>query len=131
MAVIDAADGIKIGPNSQGIPVVNFGEFASDALVIGTLAAGEVKTVTVSGIPDIFMGATVLARPGNPQSEIYNFDKLVVKYAWIDFTYNQVNIMVKNDTNAEVTYGEDYWTISYWNTNNISVYDPETTQVIP
>lgn len=124
-------DGIKIGPNSQTLPILSFGEYISDPLVIGTLAAGEVKTVTISDIPDLFMGATCFARPMNPQASVHNFDKLCVKYAWIDFVYREVNIMVKNDTASEVAYGEDNWCITYLNTNNLSVYDPETTEVLP
>lgn len=132
MSVINAADGIKIGPNNQTLPIASFGEYSTnDSVVIGTLAAGEVKIVTVSDIPDLFMGATCLARPMNPGQSMYNFDKLSVKYAWIDSEYRQVNIMVKNDSEAEVEYGEDQWVISYWNTNNLSPYDPETTELLP
>ncbi len=39
--------------------------------------------------------------------------------------------MVKNDTSEEVEYQDDNWVISYWNTNDLSSYDPQTTELLP
>lgn len=114
--------GVQIGPVGATLPIYNFDEWVTDPVVIGELAPGEVKTIQVTGISTIFPGATVLARPLNPQYSLYNFDKLTVKYAWIDFEPNTVNIMVKNDSEDTVTFGEDGWVVTYWNTNDISVY---------
>ncbi len=120
MSLLNAPDGIVIGPDDGRLPIFDFDEWVVTSGTerdIGTLAAGEQKLLVFNDIPTVRAGARVLAAPLNGGSTSFNFDKLLVKAAWVTDA-NQISVLVKNDSSSEVTYGVDEWSLMYFNTSN-------------
>lgn len=119
MSLLLAPDGIQIGPDDR-LPIFDFDEWiVTDGTEreIGTLTAGEQKTLVFNNISTVRAGARVFAQPLNFGSPDFHFDKLLIKGAWVSDA-NQISVLVKNDSSASVTYGVDEWSLMYFNTSN-------------
>lgn len=117
-SIINAPDGILIGAqngNSDRIPLFEFNEFVSDeTVVLGEMAAGEIRTLTFNDVPFIRLGETCMARPQNPGS----YETLEIRHVWASGA-NQMKAIIKNDSASPVTYSlNEQWILTYWNTSN-------------
>lgn len=121
MAVENFPDGIMVGPDNGRLPLIDFDEWiVTDGLerIIGTLAAGEQKVMVFNGIETVRAGARILAQPLNlGRTSVDGMDCLIIKAAWVS-DEQQISVLVKNDSNAEVVYGVDEWSFMYFNTSN-------------
>lgn len=119
-------DGIKVGPDSTGndrLPLFEFDEWLANDVVVGTLAAGEIKDVEISGVLNIRAGQTVLrARPASTSTEpINDYQYLLTIDAWVKPTIEVVDtivVRVKNIHSEEIDFITDAWLITHLNTAN-------------
>lgn len=124
MAVTLAPDGIKIGPDVGGndrLPIFEFDEWlTSEGVEVGTLAAGEIKEIEISGVANIRPGQTILrARPADPSITTSNFQHLLTLDAWAKpLTSDVIVVRVKNIHSASITVTTDQWLITHLNTSN-------------
>lgn len=118
MAAVHCPDGIKIGPDTEQsseddrLPIYDFDEWAV-SIPEFVLAAGAQTWLVVENLSTLRSGSKIMAQPTNPH--VGNMDKLVVKHVRVSQD-GEASILVKNDSDAEVTYAEDQWIISFWNT---------------
>lgn len=115
-AVVGAPDGILIGADVNGrLAILDFDEYSVTTEEIGTMSAGEVKTLTFEGMDNLRMGTTLVVAPANP--ELYNQDNLLILHSYVS-SNGTVKIMVKNLSSTSKTFGTDQWTVGGWNTVN-------------
>ncbi len=118
MSVQHAPNGIKIGPDLEmsseddRLPIYDFDEWAINVPTF-TLDGGEVTIITVTGLVTARPGSQVVAQPQNFHEPLHNLDKLQVKFARV-VNAGEVEIMVKNESSSQVTFGEDQWLITFW-----------------
>lgn len=126
MSVQDFPDGIRIGPttntpSTDRLPLFEFDEWLTlDGVEVGTMAAGEIKEIEVSGIPNMRDGQTILrARPAPIMVTTSNFQHLMTLDAWVKPLYpDTLVIRVKNIHSEEITVSTDQWLITHLNTAN-------------
>ncbi len=118
--LMTAPDGILIGAQNSTndrLPIFEFNEFVSNESVgLGEMAAGEIRTLTFSGVPFIRTGETCFARPQNPEF----YENLQIRHVWPS-DLNEIKAIIKNDSASAVTYTmTEAWILSYWNTSSPS-----------
>lgn len=118
MAVQHFPDGVKIGPDLEQtseddrLPIYDFDEWAV-SIPEFTLSAGAQEWLVVQGLTTLRSGSKIMAAPTNPH--VGNMDKLLIKHVRVS-AEGEASILVKNDSNSQVTYDQDQWIISFWNT---------------
>lgn len=121
MSVVNAPDGILIGddpnnPNDDKLPMLSFDEWTCESNV-GQMTAGEVKTITLTGMPTFTGGDTLVVRPLNPQ--LYNQIHLLITHPKaMGQGSGEVQVVVRNLSSSTLDFGNDIWVVGGWRTNN-------------
>ncbi len=112
MAVTEFPDGIKIGPDS--LPVYMMDEWVTNETVeLGEMAANEIRTLVFESVETVRAGAKVFCAPMTPAL----FQTLQVRAAYVSGE-QEVSVIVKNDSDVAVTYTlNESFLLSYWNTS--------------
>lgn len=116
MSVTEAPDGIRIGTtDGDRLPMREFDEYPFEHN-LGTMTAGEVRTLNFGNVPTFRGGHTLKATLMNPASN--NGSKLLIMHAWIDtgVSPSVIKVMVKNLDSSSVNFGNDQITVSGWTT---------------
>jgi hypothetical protein len=119
MALIEAPDGIRIGPNDPNdpnddrLPILDFDEWTPNS-GCGVLAAGEIKTLTFENLYTFNPGQSVMVRPLNPDQ--FNQPNLLISHAWAP-DHGVIKVIVKNMSDEELDFGSDQWAIGGWRTS--------------
>lgn len=113
MSIIEAPEGIRIGPDDQQdendtrLPLLDFDEW-NPMSEVGVMAAGEIKVLTFTGMPTLKMGATIIVRPLNPEE--FNQIYLMISHCYVSVD-GTVKVIVKNISNEELDFGSDQWNV--------------------
>lgn len=126
MAVQNFPDGITIGPitnnpSTDRLPIFEFDEWLTpDGVEVGTLAAGEIKEIEITGVLNVRDGQTILkCRPAYADVTTSNFQHLLTLDAWPKpLEPSTIVVRVKNIHSAEITVTTDPWKITHLNTSN-------------
>lgn len=117
MAIIEAAEGIRIGTDEDGrLPIVSFDEYVFEHN-LGEMTANEVRTVDFGEAPTFRLGQNLKASLMNPS--IHNADKLLIMHAWYDsdgINPATLKVMFRNLESSTVDFNNDQVTVGGWNT---------------
>lgn len=117
MAVESFPDGIQIGGGDR-LPIYEFDEWLTgDGVVIGTMSAGEVKTLVISDVENVRLGQTVIkAGPQDFANAGSEYDHLLVLNGWYSGE-NELSIRVRNLHLSSVAFPAQQWLITHLNTS--------------